>query len=111
MLADQSEGGWKTVQEYKSNPVASDSEDEKRIMKAEARATRKIKDDVKKRSQRASSLPYPDVHSRSTPSGQPAAKKPGVLFSMRVAGALEERLLTQPRKPKQTQVKCKFAKF
>ena len=42
-LADQSELGWRLVAEYESNPVASDSDDEKRIFKAEARASRNIK--------------------------------------------------------------------
>jgi hypothetical protein len=30
-LADSSELGWKVVQEYESNPIADDSEDEKRM--------------------------------------------------------------------------------
>ena len=42
-LADQSELGWRMVAEYETNPIASDSDDEKRIYKAEARATRKMK--------------------------------------------------------------------
>ena len=37
-LADSSELGWSVVKEYQSNPLASDSEDEKRMMQAEARA-------------------------------------------------------------------------
>ena len=40
MLADSSELGWRVVHEYETNPIASDSEDEKRIFKAEARANR-----------------------------------------------------------------------
>lgn len=42
-IADKSEGGWKTVDEYLSDEVASDSEDEKRIRAAESRAVRKLK--------------------------------------------------------------------
>ena len=42
-IADKSEGGWNTVQEYLSDDVASNSEDEKRIRAAETRAVRKIK--------------------------------------------------------------------
>ena len=34
-IADKAEGGWKTVDEYLSHEVASDSEDEKRIRAAE----------------------------------------------------------------------------
>ena len=43
-LADTSEGGWQTVKEYEfNNLIASDSEDEKRINRAESRAVKKIK--------------------------------------------------------------------
>jgi hypothetical protein len=35
--------GWKTVEEYMSDEVASDSEDEKRIRAADNRVVRKIK--------------------------------------------------------------------
>ena len=40
-IADKSDGGWKTVEEYLSDEVASDSEDEKRIITAENRASGK----------------------------------------------------------------------
>ncbi|XP_033758108.1 uncharacterized protein LOC117340457 [Pecten maximus] len=42
-LADTSEAGWKAVEEYISNPLASDSDDEKRMDRARSRADRKIK--------------------------------------------------------------------
>lgn len=42
-LADSSECGWDTVAQYESNPIASDSEDESKIIKAENRALRKRK--------------------------------------------------------------------
>ena len=42
-IADTSECGWDTVRQYESNPVASDSDDENRILKAESRALRKRK--------------------------------------------------------------------
>ncbi|XP_069104365.1 LOW QUALITY PROTEIN: uncharacterized protein [Argopecten irradians] len=42
-LADTSEAGWKAVEEYVSNPLASDSDDEKRMDRARSRADRKIK--------------------------------------------------------------------
>ena len=48
-IADTSEGGWETVKQYTINPIASGSEDEKRIFRADARAMRK-----KKAAQRAS---------------------------------------------------------
>ena len=48
-LADSTDSGWRLVQEYESNPLASDSEDEKRIFKAQTRAERKIKAEKAKR--------------------------------------------------------------
>lgn len=47
-LADKSEAGWLAVQEYESDELADDSEDEKRIKKAQDKAARK-----KKQSQQA----------------------------------------------------------
>ena len=38
LLADKSEFGWVTVHEYKKSEIADDSEDEKKMYKAEARA-------------------------------------------------------------------------
>jgi len=43
-IADKSPAGWKTVREYQSDDLASDSEDEKRLRSAENRALRGIKD-------------------------------------------------------------------
>ena len=42
-IADKSEFGWDTVNEYMSDDVASDNEDGKRIKKAEERAEQKKK--------------------------------------------------------------------
>ncbi|XP_069109590.1 uncharacterized protein [Argopecten irradians] len=42
-IADSSEGGWETVRQYESNPIASDSEDEGKINRAENRAIKKKK--------------------------------------------------------------------
>ncbi|CAG2245212.1 unnamed protein product [Mytilus edulis] len=42
-LQDLSEGRWKTVQEYLSDDLASDSEDEKKIRAADTRAVKKLK--------------------------------------------------------------------
>ena len=66
-LADSSELGWRVVAEYEANPLASDSDDEKRIYKAEARASRKMKADKLRRS-KARALPYAR---RSTVSSAP----------------------------------------
>jgi len=42
-IADSAQLGWKVVQEYEANPLADDSEDERKIVKAESRAERKFK--------------------------------------------------------------------
>ena len=42
-LAYSSESGWRVVQEYQANPLAEDSEDEKRISKAQNMAYKKVK--------------------------------------------------------------------
>jgi hypothetical protein len=42
-LAEQSEHGWATVAEYEANELAEDEDDGKKILRAEARAGRKIK--------------------------------------------------------------------
>ena len=44
-LANSSKLGWKVVQEYESHLLADDSDDEKRMYRATARATRKMKQD------------------------------------------------------------------
>jgi hypothetical protein len=48
-LADMSDVGWAAVSEYEAHQLADDSEDEKRIFKAEARAREKIKEAQKKK--------------------------------------------------------------
>jgi hypothetical protein len=37
-IADGSPGGWDTVRSYEANPIASDPEDDAKIIKAENRA-------------------------------------------------------------------------
>ena len=46
-IADSSEAGWETVRQYEANPIASDSEDENKIFKAESRAVPKRKNALK----------------------------------------------------------------
>lgn len=59
-LADSSEARWRAVDEYVKNPIASDSEDEKQIQKAQNRAERKFKEVKlkKRRDQRDNARPY-----------------------------------------------------
>jgi hypothetical protein len=42
-IADKSEGGWRTIDDYLSDEVATDSEDERRIRAAENRAVKMTK--------------------------------------------------------------------
>ena len=42
-IADRSEHGWITVNEYEDDELASNSDDEKRIYRAELRAAKKVK--------------------------------------------------------------------
>ena len=55
-MADKSPMGWKLVDEYEQNTLADDSDDEKRMFKAEARAERKAKKSKKSDGRRY--LPY-----------------------------------------------------
>ena len=89
-MADASELGWRVVNEYVTNPLASDSEDEKRIYKAEARATRKYNAEKVKKRKRARSAPYwkqsPKQQNFDQPtvvasSQQPARRPPGLCFA------------------------------
>ena len=50
LLADQSKYGWNTVKEYKQHELAENSEDEKKIYKAEARAARRSRRNLSGRS-------------------------------------------------------------
>ncbi|VDI36291.1 Hypothetical predicted protein [Mytilus galloprovincialis] len=68
-LKDKSPAGWKTVREYESDDLASDSEDEKRIRSAETRAIRSIKEKKQPHPYRtatatvsAPSAPMPNQH-------------------------------------------------
>ncbi|XP_061174259.1 uncharacterized protein LOC133183314 [Saccostrea echinata] len=76
-LADSSSAGWRAVDEYIKNPIASDSDDEKRISKVQMRAERKVKDErIKRRKDmREKWRPYPSINAAegSTSSSTTAA--------------------------------------
>ena len=70
-LADSSDLGWSVVKEYQNNPLASDSKDEKRMFRAEARANRKLKQRRFDRSRRMQRFqPYQSSATPTTPTGQ-----------------------------------------
>ena len=83
-LADSSDAGWLVVHEYVSNPLADNSDDEKRIFKAQSRADRKLKDDKKKRKESRRFTPYtqrnPGSASRQPAAAAGSATKPGRCF-------------------------------
>ena len=90
-MADVSESGWKVVHEYETNPLASDSDDEKKINRAESRASKKLKIEQAKRikkSTRFSSWPASQPAGKSGANTQQtsvssvtSAKKPGLCFN------------------------------
>ena len=51
-LADSSEHGWKIVQEYEAQPLAEDSDDEKKIYRAQMKAERKANQERRNRTRR-----------------------------------------------------------
>ena len=71
-IADKSPGGWKTVEEYESDSVASNSVDEKKIRAAERRALAKMS---KKRPSISSTSSRP-TRQVSTTFRQPASGRP-----------------------------------
>ena len=56
-LADTSVGGWEAVRQYDSNDLADDSDDDRRISRAESRAAKKL-DKKKAKSSRFSSYRF-----------------------------------------------------
>lgn len=42
-LADSSQLGWKVIKEYETNPIAADSDDDKKMYRAQMRAERKVR--------------------------------------------------------------------
>ena len=84
LLADKSESGWFTVEEYKKHDLAEDSDDERRIFSAERRARASLSTLRKKRSSsfaasRRSSLVRPSAPATSSASFQ---QQPQVIQSL-----------------------------
>ncbi|XP_063395983.1 integrase/recombinase xerD homolog isoform X2 [Mytilus trossulus] len=80
-IADSSELGWRVVHEYETNPLADDSEDERKLYKAENIAERKVKADKTKKARR--------VHPYVQPAEQAVTsmtRKPGRCFNCGVKG-------------------------
>ena len=81
-LADSTELGWALVEEYEKNPLAEDSDDEKKIQKAKLRADKTKKEKIKKQKDKntySSSRyqPYNKYH-RPTEMGASSTYKAGL---------------------------------
>ena len=74
LLADKSEFGWCTVDEYKQDDLADDSEDEKRIYSAERRARVSLSARKKKKASNTPSAKKFSPPDRSTSNAQPQAQ-------------------------------------
>ena len=76
-LADSSDLGWEVVQEYESNPIADDSEDEKRMHRALSKTERKTK------SEKAKKLPITTSYNkeRSAAEDNAGKYKPGRCYT------------------------------
>ena len=69
-LADESELGWKVVDEYMQSEIASDEEDQKKIHRAQARARGKAKTDREGRGRRYTPYRSRSLHPAETMSYQ-----------------------------------------
>ena len=63
LLADKSDYGWMVIQEYEKNDLADDSDDEKKIIRAEARARTKQNSQKAKARMTASRREFPKSQS------------------------------------------------
>ena len=86
-LADYFDAGWRVVDEYVSNPLAEDSDDEKKIYKAQTRAESKLKKEKAKRNGRTDQkiTPYDYTKKHTTtgntiPVGLNVLTRPGRCF-------------------------------
>ena len=93
-MADANELGWRFVDEYDTNPLASDEEDEKRMNRAEARASKKVKQERQKKVEKAQKArrfaPYPRVPPTLTVTSDSGAPISTVVSTPRRAGVCFE---------------------
>ena len=93
LLAEKSDFGWSLIQEYKRNDLAEDSDDEKKIIRAEARARTQAKQNLTRSRSRFGSI-------RREPSTftPVAAASPSQVYSIsaRPIPKVQPRLQTKP---------------
>ena len=70
-VADRSVAGWNTVKEYLPDDLADDSEDEKKLRKAELRAVTKLKETKRKDTKNSSSSSNNQSRGKEKVSGRP----------------------------------------
>jgi hypothetical protein len=91
-LADISQGGWTTVSEYQTHELADNSDDERRIFRAEARAMKNIREAQRKRSvlRRPAStivqVPGAPIPGSSGQGNNATPRRPGCCFACGVPG-------------------------
>ena len=91
-LADQSENGWKTVTEYETHSLADDSEDEKRIMRAENKAARKMKTERERKNKQFRTVPYSTPQTAASKFNSPVSvsnvpvQRPGKCYECGISG-------------------------
>ena len=91
-IADRSEHGWATVEEYEDDELADNSDDEKKLFKAEARAGRKLRQKLAKGKGRKGYFKKPGSNSwyKWQPAGinfnQPSVSNVGVDTQRHVPG-------------------------
>ena len=92
-IADRSEHGWATVKEYEDDELAENSDDEKRLFRAEARAGRKTRQQKSTKSSNARKKGQYSAGSKAT--GAFTSRSP-------VGGVAEIALLQNLLSPMQT---------
>ena len=82
-IADRSEYGWATVDEYIEDELASDSDNEKRLFRAENRARRRVKanEDKKKKQGRRVFVKQPQPNLLGLNAGVAKQPQPSLLGS------------------------------
>ncbi|KAK3105585.1 hypothetical protein FSP39_001110 [Pinctada imbricata] len=96
-IADTSEGGWETVRQYENNPVASDSDDESKINRAESRAVKKRKASKQKKPyQRDNVKSYNSVFPRTGSYGSQDCFRPPEWFGFQQPFPAQPRFAATP---------------
>ena len=94
LLADKSDFGWSLIKEYKRNDLAEDSDDEKKIIRAEARARFQAKQNLTRNKTRLSS--FRREPSTLTPVAATSSSQLYSNVSARPIPTIQTRMQTKP---------------